>query len=69
MQLGACGKKKVFAALVRGVAVVAAVVVVLVADGDEVLAELLRDGGGLLGDNGLVVHADDQSWKRIIILT
>jgi len=40
-------------------------VLCLVSDGDEVLAELLRDGGGLLGDDGVLVQADDQSLRGL----
>ena len=35
----------------------------LVAHGDEILAQLLRHGGRLLGDHGLLVHADNQGCK------
>ena len=35
-----------------------------VPDPDEVLAELFRYGGRLLGHYGVLVHADDQGWKK-----
>ena len=36
-----------------------------VVDTDEVLPELLSDGGALLGDHGLLVHADQDGLVRL----
>ena len=41
----------------------------LVPDPDEVLAELFRHGGALLGHDRVFVQADNQCWKKTKIET
>ena len=41
----------------------------LVPDPDEVLAELFRHGGRLLGHDRVFVQADNQCWKKTTIET